>query len=213
VRGAAPLVALGLALVLASCGGGSKETDPALIFVSTRDGEYALYGMSASGSDERRLTDAEVDASTPQGLLYQTEPAWSPDGSTIAYVHRAPGTSIRELWLVRPDGSQPRGLTKLGGVAQGPSWSPDGQQLVFSANVREGGFDIYTVRADGKGVHSLTSGEDAFEPAWSPDGETVAFSEAGAIVALDLANGEERTLTDPKNNDSSPTWRPEGRNE
>jgi Tol biopolymer transport system component len=298
VRAAGPLVALGLALVLASCGG-SEEADPDLIFVSTRDGEYALYGMSASGSDERRLTDAEVDASTPQGLLYQTEPAWSPDGSTIAfvskrsgtsdlyamnadgsgtrrltstkdddaqpswspdgkrivfargtsgrlfvmnadgtgarrvsgeeaeetepawspdgstiaYVHRAPGTSIRELWLVRPDGSRPRGLTKLGGVAQGPSWSPDGQQLVFSANVREGGFDIYTVRADGKGVHSLTSGEDAFEPAWSPDGETVAFSEAGAIVALDLANGEERTLTDPKNNDSSPTWRPEGRNE
>jgi Tol biopolymer transport system component len=295
VRGAAPLVALGLALVLASCGGGSKETDPALIFVSTRDGEYALFGMSASGSNEQRLTDVEVDPSTPQGLLFQTEPAWSPDsstiafvskrsgtsdlyamnadgsgtrpltstkeddthpswspdatrivfargtsgrlyvmnaagtgarrltgedaeetepawapdGSSIAYVHRAPGTSIRELWLVRPDGSQPRPLTKLGGVVQGPSWSPDGDRIVFSANVRDGGFDIYMVRTDGKGVHSLTSGEDAFEPAWSPDGKSIAFSEGGAIRALDLANGEERTLTDPKNNDSSPAWKPE----
>jgi Tol biopolymer transport system component len=84
---------------------------------------------------------------------------------------------------------------------------------VFSANVRDGGFDIYVVGADGKGVRSLTSGEDAFEPDWSPDGKTIAFSEGGAILALDLANGEEETLTDPKNNDSSPTWRPGGRNE
>ena len=55
----------------------------------------------------------------------------------------------------------------------------------------------------------MTSGDDAFEPAWSPDGKTIAFSEAGAIVAIDVETGEERTLTDPENNDSSPTWKPE----
>ena len=54
----------------------------------------------------------------------------------------------------------------------------------------------------------VTSGDDSFEPAWSPDGKTIAFSEAGAIVAIDVANGEQRTLTDAENNDSSPTWNP-----
>ena len=110
---------------------------------------------------------------------------------------------------MRPDGSQRRRLTKLGGVAQAPSWSPDGRRIVFSANAGEGHFDIYTVGADGKNVRLVTSGEDSFEPAWSPDGKTIAFSEAGAIVAIDLETGEERTLTDPENNDSSPTWKPE----
>ena len=296
MRAALPLLAL--LLLLASCGG-SEDFDPDLLLVSTRDGDYAIYALSTSGGDEQRLTEAEADPSTPQGLLFQTEPAWSPDGSTIAfaskrggtsdlyamsadgsgtrrltstkdddgqpawspdgerivfargvpgrlfvmgadgtgvrrltngeadetepawspdgrwiaYARRDPGSSIRELWLVRPDGSRRRALTKLGGVAQAPSWSPDGRRIVFSANVGENHFDIYTVAADGKDVRLVTSGEDSFEPAWSPDGKTIAFSEAGAIVAIDVETGEERTLTDPENNDSSPTWRPERRNE
>jgi len=286
-------LALGTALLLAACGG-SDDSDPDLLLVSSRDGDYAIYSMSSSGGDQKRLTDADVDPSTPQGLLFQIEPAWSPDGNTIAFVskrsgnsdlyamnadgsgtqpltstkdddaqpdwspdgkrivfsrgsptrlfvmgadgsgarrvgdeevdetepawspdgrwiaysRREPGTSIRELWLVRPDGSEPHPLSKLGGIAQAPSWSPDGRRIVFSANVNDG-FDIYTVGADGKNVKLVTSGEDAFEPAWSPDGKTIAFSEAGAIVAIDVENGEERTLTDAENNDSSPAWKPE----
>jgi TolB protein len=294
VRGAGPLLAIGTALLLAACGG-SDDSDPDLLIVSTRDGDYAIYGVSTSDGDGQRLTDAEVDPSTPQGLLFQVEPAWSPDGSTIAfaskrsgtfdlyamrvegsgtrrltstkdddvqpawspdgerivfargspgrlfvmaadgsgarrltdeeadetepawspdgrwiaYARREPGTSLRELWLVRPDGSQRRPLTRLSGVAQAPSWSPDGRRIVFSADVGENRFDVYTVDADGKDVQLVTSGEDAFEPAWSPDGKTIAFSEAGAIVTIDVATGEERTLTDPANNDSSPAWNPQ----
>jgi TolB protein len=284
---------LGAALLLGACGG-SDEPDPDLLFVSTRDGEYAVYALSTSGGDEQRLTPADVDPATPQGLFFQTEPAWSPDGSTIAfasrrsgtfdlyamssdgsdtrrltltsdddgqpawspdgtrivfargastrlfvmnadgsgaqrltgaaaeegepawspdgrwiaYVQKDPGSSVRELWLVRPDGSQRRQLTKLRGAAQAPAWSPDGRRIAFSANV-DNRFDIYTVGVDGTSVRLVTSGEDSIEPAWSPDGETIAFSEAGAIVAIDVATGEERTLTDPENNDSSPAWKPQ----
>ena len=293
MRVARPLLALCTALLLASCGG-SDETDPDLVFVSTRDGDYAIYAVSASGGEERRLADAEGDPSTPQGLFFQAEPAWSPDGGTIAfvskrngtfdlfamsadgsgtrsltstkeddgqpawspdgdrivfargassrlyvmdadgsgarrvtdeevdegdpawspdgrwiaYVRKAPGSSIRELWLVRPDGSQRRALTKLDGLAQGPAWSPDGKQLVFSANVDGKGFDLYTIGADGKGMKLVTSRDDSFEPAWSPDGRTIAFSEGGAIQTIDVENGDERRLTDPENNDSSPAWAP-----
>ena len=293
MRRAGPLVAIGTALLLAACSG-SGDSDPDLLVVSTRDGDYAIFALRVSGGGEERLTDAEVDPSTPQGLLFQTEPAWSPDGSTIAfastrsgtsdlysmsadgtgtrrltstedddgqpawspdgerivfargtpgrlfvmgadgagarrltddeadeaepawspdgrwiaYARRDPGSSIRELWLVRPDGSQGRPLTKLGGIAQAPSWSPDGRRIAFSASVADGRFDIYRVDADGKNVHRVTSGDDAFEPAWSPDGTTIAFSEEGAILTVDVETGEERTLTDPDNNDSSPTWNP-----
>jgi len=293
VRAARPLLALGTALLLAACGG-SDEADPDLVFVSTRDGDYAIYAVNTSEGGEHRLTDARGDPSTPRGLLFQTDPAWSPDGSTIAfaskrsgtfdlyamnrdgsgtrrltstmeddvqpswspdgdriafargassrlfvmnadgsgarrvtdeeleegepawspdgrliaYVRRNPGTSIRELWLVRPDGSQRHRLTKLGGVAQAPAWSPDGTRLVFSANVANNRFDIYTIGADGSGVRLVTSRDDSFEPSWSPDGKTIVFAEAGALVAIDVENGEEQRLTDPDNNDSSPAWVP-----
>jgi TolB protein len=298
VRAAAPLLALGTALLLAACGG-SESADPDLVFVSTRDGEYAIYGVGVSGGEEERLTDAEVDPSTPQGLFFQTDPAWSPDGTTIAfaskrsgsldlyamsadgsgtrrltstkedegqptwspdgdriafargassrifvmgadgsgahrltdgeadesepawspdgrwiaYVRREAGSSIRELWLVRPDGSQPRQLTKLGGVAQAPAWSPDGRRIVFSANATGKGFDIYTIGVDGQNAKVMTSRDDSFEPAWSPDGKTIAYSAGGAVFLIDVANGEERMLTDPENNDSSPAWVPRAEGE
>ena len=294
MRLAWPLIAVGTALLLAACGGGADEAAPDLVFVSTRDGDYAIYGMSASGGGEHRLTDAHGDPSTPQGLLFQIEPAWSPDGSTIAfaskrrgnldlyamgadgngtrrltstkeddaqptfspdgdriaftrgtpsrlfvmnadgsgarrvtdeqaeegepawspdgrsiaYVRREPGSSIREVWLVSADGSQRRRLTKLNGVAQAPAWSPDGRQIAFSANTTSNRFDIYTIGLDGKDARLRTSSDDSFEPAWSPDGKTIAFSAGGALVLMDVGNGDEKTLTDPDNNDSSPAWAP-----
>jgi Tol biopolymer transport system component len=293
VRAARALLALGTALLLAACGG-SNGAVADLAFVSTRDGDYAIYAVSATGGGEHRLTDAHGDASTPSGLFFQIEPAWSPDGSTIvfaskrsgnfdlyamsadgsgtrrltstkeddtqptwspdgdriafargapsrifvmnadgssarrvtdeeaeesdpawspdgrsiAYVRREPGSSIREVWLVGPDGSQRRRLTKLNGVAQAPAWSPNGRQIAFSANTTSNRFDIYTIGLDGKDARLMTSGDDSFEPAWSPDGKTIAFSAGGAIVLLDVANGEEKTLTDSDNNDSSPAWAP-----
>ena len=158
-----------------------------------------IFVMGADGSGARRVTDDDSG---------EHEPAWSPDGSWIAYSRRAPGSSIRELWLVRPDGSQRHQLTKLGGIAQAPAWSPAGQRIAFSATVEANRYDIYTVGVDGKSVRLLTSRADSFEPAWSPDGRTIAYEEGGAIHAIDVENGDEEMLTDPKNNDSSPAWRP-----
>jgi TolB protein len=294
VRAARALLALGTALLLAACGG-PDEANADLVFVSTRDGDYAIYAVSATGGGEHRLTDAHGDAATPSGLFFQIEPAWSPDGSTIAfaskrsgnfdlyamsadgsgtrrltstkeddtqptwspdgdriafargapsrifvmnadgsnahrvtdeqaeegepawspdghsiaYVRREPGSSIREVWLVGPDGSQRRRLTKLNGVAQAPAWSPDGRQIAFSANTTSNRFDIYTIGADGKGARLMTSRDDSIEPAWSPDGKTIVFAEGGALVVIDVANGDESRLTDPDDNDSSPAWAPQ----
>jgi len=80
--------------------------------------------------------------------------------------------------------------------------------IIRIKNVDGKRFDIHSIGADGKDARLETSGEDAFEPAWSPDGTTIAFSEAGAILTVEVETGEERTLTDPENNDSSPTWNP-----
>ena len=81
---------------IAGCGGGDEEARPDLAFVSTRDGDYSIYEMNADGGAQGRLTDAETDASTPEGLFFQVEPAWSPDGTKIAFSsrrRRAPSTS------------------------------------------------------------------------------------------------------------------------
>jgi len=73
------------ACVVAGCGGSSFKGPPALVFVSVKDGDYAIFGAEADGSHARRLTKEKGDPSSPQGLFFQLQPAWSPDGQKIAF--------------------------------------------------------------------------------------------------------------------------------
>lgn len=159
-----------------------------------------VYVMQADGTGVRRLTDDDL---TSEG-----EPAWSPDGRWIAYTHRASGSDFREIWVVRPDGSGRRSVTELKAKSFTPAWAPDSKRLAFSANRDGVRYDIYTIGVDGMDLRRpVRSSEDAFEPAWSPDGSEIAFSRDGAIVVT-KPSGVERQLTDPKDNDSSPAWKP-----
>ena len=158
-----------------------------------------VWVMNTDGTGARRLTD---------DLAEEGEPAWSPDGRWIAYSHRATGTDIREIRVARPDGSGQRNVTSLRAKSYAPDWAPDSQRLAFSADSEGARYDIYTIGLDGERLRRLVpSAEDAFEPAWSPDGSEIAFSRDGAIVVATLA-GDERQLTDPQDNDSSPAWNP-----
>jgi Tol biopolymer transport system component len=164
-----------------------------------RGGSGRLYVMKADGTGVRRITDDTAD---------ETDPAWSPRGNWIAYVRKTPGTDAQELWLVRPDGSGRRQLTSLGATSESPAWSPDGKRVAFSSTGGGLNYQIYSVDIDGKGIRKLTrSSVDAFEPAWSPNGQTIAFARGGSIVTID-SHGNEKELTDPANNDSSPAWNP-----
>src|SRR5205823_9283432 len=97
--------------------------------------------------------------------------------------------------------------TRLAKSSYSPSWSPGSRRLAFSSNLR-GPLSIYTIGVDGTGLRQLTTNGEDVDPAWSPDGKTIAFSRGGAIVTVPIGRGAEKTLTDAKNNDSSPAWNP-----
>ncbi|MBP6789161.1 MAG: PD40 domain-containing protein [Candidatus Promineofilum sp.] len=84
-----------------------------------------LYRVSLAEEGRERLSaDLPVDDSAP---------AWSPDGQWVAF-GRAPAdaASGRQLWLMRPDGSEARSLTSDPNLFHGPpTWSPDGTTLLY----------------------------------------------------------------------------------
>ena len=160
----------------------------------------AIYVANADGSNAHRIT---------RGTEAESDPAWSPTGTWIAFVRNIVNTPVREIWLIHPNGTGAHMLTSLAHSVSGPAWSPTGKELAFSSDARGGHFAIYTITVAGKNLQPVSAtGVDSFGPAWSPDGKTIAFQRNGSIVTVPLGAGDESVLTNPNDNDSSPAWNP-----
>lgn len=158
-----------LIAIIAGCSGDEVKARPDLVFVSTRDGDYSIYEMNADGAGQRRLTSADTDSSTPQAVFFQLEPAWSPDGTSIAFSSRRGGAL--DIFVMDADGTGTKRLTSAKKDDSRPTWSPSGQRIAFA---RAG--DIYVMNADGSGVRRISDeSADESEPAWSPDGGRIAY--------------------------------------
>ncbi len=171
----------------------------------TAAGRFDIFVVNADGTDLRRLTN---DGASRM-------PAWSPDGSRIAYVRQEGSAS--HLFVMRPDGTRASQITSGEGFDVSPAWSPDGSGIAF-ARMSRGESDIYVVNGDGGEEVRLTD-DPGWEgdPEWSPDGERIAFvaerPEPGIYsVALD---GPSRNLLVPAEGpgDAQNThlsWSPDG---
>jgi TolB protein len=123
--------------------------------------------MNADGSNQTRLTNNASD---------DYSPAWSPDGSKIAFHSVPPGTDSSDIWVMNADGSNQTNLTNSASEDYSPAWSPDGSKIAFTS-VHSGNADIWVMNADGSNQTNLTnSASDDYSPAWSPDGGKIAFT-------------------------------------
>jgi len=160
-----------------------------IVFTSLKDGDLDIYTMNVDGTDVRRLTNSPG---------YDGGPWWSPDGTKIVYrawhptdsagladyrallEQRMVRPSRMELFVMNADGNDQRQITSLGGANFGPSWTPDGQRIIFSSNhqnPRSRNFDLYVVSLDGTGLRQITThGEFDGFPMFSPDGRHVVWA-------------------------------------
>lgn len=99
-----------------------------------------------------------------------SEPNFSPDGRTIAFVRGG------DIYSVRPDGSGQRQLTSGPEVDSLPKIAPNGRYVVFERRGALGGAsNLYTVGATGGGLRALTSSGDDHDAAFSSDGKSIVF--------------------------------------
>lgn len=137
-------------------------------------------------------------------------PAWSPDGTRLAYSSTRDAGTVPRVWTMAADGTDQRLITS--GHGEYPDWSPDGTRLVFAAPGTTGAYDIFVAPVDGGEPTAIvtTPGTDFF-PAWSPDGRWIAFHRLEAGVFVINPSGSSETQISPDADAGGPVWAPDGR--
>ena len=194
------------------------QTPPALksftiIYSDTEPGaaQPSLYRGNADGSGEIKLQAGDTG-----GFL---EIAYDPTGDRLAFVRIVnddSGNPAPQLFVAPMSSlADAKQITTLAGSSlQHPSWSPDGQTLVFSTDV-SGSQEIAQINADGSGFQALTSnGGRNIDPDYSPDGKLIIFSSDAnspgfsEIYTMTNFGGELTQLTSVPNS-YSPVYSPD----
>jgi len=182
-----------------------------IAFVSGRDGNGEIYVMNADGTGVTRLTNDPAN---------DIQPAWSPDGSRIAFASNRGGPVFSghyELYVMNADGTNVTQLT-FTNTERGstrPAWC--GNRIAFESDrFVEPLTDIFAMNEDGTGITRLTFDNAAFDrkPAWSPACDRIAFTKdpSGNVeVYVMNANGSGVTrLTNSAGPDDWASWSPDG---
>jgi dipeptidyl aminopeptidase/acylaminoacyl peptidase len=174
-----------------------------------------IFIVSAQGGASRQVTDGDFD---------HREPAWSPDGTRLAFVANrsadADSTNVADLWVLHLASGEPRRLTDSVGPVSAPAWSPDGRLIAYLGHenvcMQASNTMLWIAPADGSAppqcltrhfdrslVHHLITDMRAHptagRPVWSADGRFifVMVAEGGTtqLAAVEVATGMVRLMT------------------
>jgi TolB protein len=146
-------------------------------------------------------------------------PAWSADGSKLAFSSSRSGDS--EIWVSDASGANLHKITSFKGPDVAPTWNPKTNAQLAWVSGRTGLPQIYTMDLDGANVQRMTDGGYAISPSWSPSGQFLTFSwnrkyGPGApggqdIYVMDIASKRWLQLTHEAGSNDFPSWAPDGR--
>ncbi len=161
----------------------------------------------------------------------QVQPAFSPDGTQVAFVQVPEDGGVRRIFLKKIGSEESIPLNPpdaTGGIGDvfSPAWSPDGKQIAYLALTHDGP-GLYLAAAHPNGKDQPRRLAKLQEPAhweqgalsWSPDGRFLIFpdhlgwSPESCVLRLELKTGKVRTLTSPPagwEGDLTPVYSPDG---
>jgi Tol biopolymer transport system component len=176
-----------------------------IVYAGDQAGKRDIYLRSVSGENAIKLTkDSPAD---------DDQPAYSPDGTRIAFRSEREGGGI---FVMGPTGEAVKRVTH-GGYR--PTWSPDGTQLayatenvpLFPQNVEAQG-ELWVVDVRTEASRKLAAA-DAVLPSWSPHGYRIAFTRRvpANVLTVPAGGGAPVAVTNDNFTNWNPAWSPDGK--
>ena len=178
-----------------------------------RLGTSGIFTMNPDGTGKTKL-----------GSGYS--PSWSANGQKVVFGRFTGGSEedfAQAIFVMDADGTDERQITSGETYDFDPSFSPDGETIVFARQTYDevadtGTVDVFAVDVDSGQVTNLTNtlGTDEVSPVYSPDGSKIAFTRYGAtnaeILVMNSADGSDKqNLTQTRGADEyGPDWSPDG---
>jgi len=203
------VILLGTQTLDAGEGGPQDYHSPGKIaFSSYTSKNWEIWAINPDGTNPVQLTNTASE---------EQYPAWSADGSKIAFA-----TSEGEIWIGEP-GKEFQKIPSLPKNCTHPAWSPDGAKIAFTAYTFAEGkeeSDLHIASLQQGKVHKLMEQEGVQRhPAWSPDGSTIVYSvgywgTVGTPIEdlwiVDSKGTNPRRLVSTNGSNTQPEWSPDG---
>jgi Tol biopolymer transport system component len=193
-----------------------------IVFSSNRDGNYEIYTMNSDRTGPPSTWNVQRLTNNP---AYDTDPAFSADGSQIAFSSDRDGGNS-EIYTMNSDGTGLKRITNDPAGDIQPAFSPGGSgqsRLAFTrtrdtiSNPPRDNYDIYWANSNGTGqeIRLTTNEAQDSDPAISPDGNKIAFRSRrdggnSEIYTMKLDGTGAQRLTNNPATDVLPNFSPNG---
>ena len=182
------------------------------------DGRSVVYAAKATGNWDiyfHQIGSAEAVNLTKSSGTDETQPAFSPDGRSIAFRSERDGGGI---FVMKSDGT---GVHRVADSGYNPAWSPDGRQIVYAEESitrpedRSGRISRLWAVDVATGAKRLVSKDDGVQPQWSPNGQYIVYWAIDLDGDRDLwtvraSGGPPARVTRDHFVDWNPVWSPDG---
>ena len=163
------------------------------------------------------VTPLPTETPSPQAVAsVQTIIVRPPDTRNVMPCEYVPDGREKGICIFTPDNNQvaDRILMEYDWHFDAPTWSPNGEKIIFSARERtadpESENRLYIVNADGSDLQPLPQINNDINPSWSPDGEWIAFHSGCNLLLMNMKDNRLITLWASRNGENgcimSPQW-------